>query len=70
MQKYGYKSQDMVILKDDRSFGARQQPLRQNILEAMAWLVRDARPNDSLFFHYSGHGCVSHARSCMPDRSG
>jgi len=56
MQKYGYKSQDMVILKDDRSFGARQQPLRQNILEAMAWLVRDARPNDSLFFHYSGHG--------------
>src|SRR6185437_3196021 len=20
------------------------------------WLVKDARPNDSLFFHYSGHG--------------
>lgn len=22
----------------------------------MRWLVKDARPNDSLFFHYSGHG--------------
>jgi len=22
----------------------------------MQWLVKDARPNDALFFHYSGHG--------------
>ena len=22
----------------------------------MNWLVRGAQPNDSLFFHYSGHG--------------
>ena len=22
----------------------------------MHWLVRGAQPNDSLFFHYSGHG--------------
>ena len=32
------------------------QPTKQNILRAMHWLVKDARPNDSLFFHYSGHG--------------
>lgn len=25
-------------------------------IRAMQWLVRDARPNDALFFHYSGHG--------------
>ncbi|KDN48602.1 hypothetical protein RSAG8_02589, partial [Rhizoctonia solani AG-8 WAC10335] len=25
-------------------------------LKAMQWLVQDAKPNDSLFFHYSGHG--------------
>lgn len=41
---------------DDPSFGWRQQPTRQNILEAMRWLVAGAQPNDSLFFHYSGHG--------------
>ncbi|KIK97762.1 hypothetical protein PAXRUDRAFT_759934 [Paxillus rubicundulus Ve08.2h10] len=51
----GYKEQDMVTLKDD-SKHPRERPTRQNILEAMQWLVRDARPNDSLFFHYSGHG--------------
>lgn len=32
------------------------QPTKANILRAMHWLVKDARPNDSLFFHYSGHG--------------
>lgn len=55
-ERYNYKSEDMVLLMDDPSFGWRQQPTRQNILEAMRWLVSDARPNDSLFFHYSGHG--------------
>lgn len=29
---------------------------RRRQIRAMQWLVRDARPNDSLFFHYSGHG--------------
>lgn len=31
------------------------QPTKQNVLRAMHWLVKDARPNDALF-HYSGHG--------------
>ncbi|KAH9975251.1 caspase domain-containing protein [Lactifluus volemus] len=29
---------------------------RKNMLNAMRWLVEDARPDDALFFHYSGHG--------------
>lgn len=48
----------MVILMDDPSFGWRQQPTHQNILEAMRWLVDGAHPNDSLFFHYSGRRSV------------
>lgn len=55
-ERYNYKTEDMVILMDDPSFNWRQQPTRQNILEAMRWLVSGAQPNDSLFFHYSGHG--------------
>ncbi|RPB25513.1 hypothetical protein L211DRAFT_856652 [Terfezia boudieri ATCC MYA-4762] len=55
IERFGYKREDMVILTDDQ-----QNPLsipnRQNILQAMHWLVRGAEPNDSLFFHYSGHG--------------
>lgn len=53
--QFGYKEEDMVILTDDAR-NPRQIPTRQNILRAMEWLVRDARPHDSLFFHFSGHG--------------
>jgi len=31
-------------------------PTKANMIKAMHWLVDDARPHDSLFFHYSGHG--------------
>ncbi|KAJ7808296.1 peptidase C14, caspase domain-containing protein [Mycena leptocephala] len=55
VRRAGYKAKDIVVLTDD-SPHARAQPTRQNILDAMAWLVRDARPHDALFFHYSGHG--------------
>ncbi|KAF8518458.1 peptidase C14, caspase domain-containing protein [Gautieria morchelliformis] len=52
---FGYKKDDIVVLTDDAR-DPRQVPTRANIIAAMRWLVRDARPNDSLFFHYSGHG--------------
>lgn len=53
--QFNYKWDDMVILTDDQQ-NPRSQPTKQNILTAMHWLVKDAQPNDSLFFHYSGHG--------------
>ncbi|KAI0685326.1 caspase domain-containing protein [Cytidiella melzeri] len=52
---FGYKADDIVMLTDDAQ-NPRQIPTKQNIIQAMQWLVRDAHPNDSLFFHYSGHG--------------
>ncbi|KAF8914273.1 caspase domain-containing protein [Gymnopilus junonius] len=55
MSEYGYKSEDIVTLTDDAT-NPRMKPTRENILQAMQWLVRGAQPNDSLFFHYSGHG--------------
>ncbi|RCI11261.1 hypothetical protein L249_7501 [Ophiocordyceps polyrhachis-furcata BCC 54312] len=54
-EHFGYKREDMVILTDDQQ-NPMSQPTKQNILRAMHWLVKDARPNDALFFHYSGHG--------------
>lgn len=53
VEHYGYKREDMVILTDDQQ-NPMSQPTKQNILRAMHWLVKDAKPNDSLFFHYSG----------------
>ncbi|RBQ79746.1 hypothetical protein VDGD_08749 [Verticillium dahliae] len=54
-ERYGYKKEDMVILTDDQTNPV-GQPTKDNILRAMHWLVQGAQPNDSLFFHYSGHG--------------
>jgi hypothetical protein len=54
-QNFGYAREDMVILTDDQQ-NPMSIPTKQNILRAMHWLVKEARPNDSLFFHYSGHG--------------
>ncbi|KAI9313649.1 peptidase C14, caspase domain-containing protein [Dichotomocladium elegans] len=52
---YNFRPEDMVILTDDQK-DPRFIPTRQNILEGMRWVVHDARPNDSFFVHYSGHG--------------
>jgi hypothetical protein len=52
-QAFGYAREDMVLLTDDQQ-NPMSQPTKANILRAMHWLVKDAEPNDSLFFHYSG----------------
>lgn len=54
-ERFGYKREDTIILTDDQSDPI-MLPTRANIIRAMQWLVKDARPNDSLFLHYSGHG--------------
>lgn len=57
-ERFGYAWEDMVILTDDqRQYN--KVPTRENILRAMQWLTNGASPNDSLFFHYSGHGGVT-----------
>ncbi|RPD56505.1 hypothetical protein L226DRAFT_531355 [Lentinus tigrinus ALCF2SS1-7] len=55
LRRRGYKSEDIVLLTDD-VVDSRSRPTRANMLDAMHWLVKGAQPNDSLFFHYSGHG--------------
>ncbi|KAJ8515297.1 hypothetical protein ONZ45_g7273 [Pleurotus djamor] len=40
----------------DFLYHPRRIPTRENIIDAMRWLVRSAKQDDSLFFHYSGHG--------------
>jgi len=52
---HGYAREDMVCLTDDQQ-NPMSQPTKANMIRAMHWLVKDAQPNDSLVFHYSGHG--------------
>jgi len=57
-RRFGYSYDDMVILTDDQN-QRNKIPTKENIIRAMQWLVKDARPNDSLVFHYSGHGGIT-----------
>ncbi|KAI9455873.1 caspase domain-containing protein [Boletus coccyginus] len=54
-RQWGFKDGDIVMLMDQTT-NPRQMPTRKNMIDACKWLVKDARPHDSLFFHYSGHG--------------
>ncbi|KAK2880682.1 hypothetical protein FQN49_000451 [Arthroderma sp. PD_2] len=54
-RSYGYRREDMVILTDDQA-NPMSHPTKANMIRAMQWLVAGAKPNDSLFFHFSGHG--------------
>jgi len=51
--KFGFN--DILILTDE-SEDENLKPTRSNIIDAMNWLVYDAKAGDSLLFHFSGHG--------------
>jgi hypothetical protein len=55
MEKYGFPAANMVVLTDDQQDPI-FQPTKQNIINGISWLIKDAKQGDSLFFHYSGHG--------------
>ncbi|KAJ8481693.1 hypothetical protein ONZ45_g15228 [Pleurotus djamor] len=55
IDRHGFKDRDILVLTDDRH-NPKYIPTRENILSAMKWLVQTANCDDSLFFHYSGHG--------------
>lgn len=55
-ERYNYRREDIVMLLDKPGANMMSIPTRDNMIRAMQWLVKDAQPNDSLFFHYSGHG--------------
>ncbi|KAG2137978.1 caspase domain-containing protein [Suillus clintonianus] len=52
---WNYANEDIMVLTDE-PYNLKYMPTKRNILNALRWLVKDAQPGDSLFFHYSGHG--------------
>jgi hypothetical protein len=43
------------ILTDD-STNISLKPTKQNIIDSINWLVKDLKKDESVYFHYSGHG--------------
>lgn len=62
LQSLNYDISEARVLVDDAASSGLQpsllhgRPTKQEILTAMDWLVSGAKPGDSLFFHFSGHG--------------
>jgi hypothetical protein len=50
---YGFQDADVTVLVDD---GDHAQPTKANIIAAYQNVVRQSRPGDAIFLHYSGHG--------------
>ncbi|KAI8907275.1 Metacaspase-1 [Gorgonomyces haynaldii] len=65
IQQWNWPSdqQTILVLTDDNP-NPQFRPTRQNIIQAMNWLVHGAQAGDSLYFHFSGHG------SEVPDNDG
>ncbi|KAJ1309142.1 hypothetical protein OPQ81_004815 [Rhizoctonia solani] len=56
---FGYEEENIRVLTDSESSRGEigeALPTRKNIVGYIRWLVEDAEPDDSLFFHFSGHG--------------
>lgn len=53
---FGFPPQNIRILTDDQPTSSQDYPSKNNLLNAMKWLVEGVQPGDSLFFHFSGHG--------------
>jgi hypothetical protein len=54
---YGFRYQDTIMLTDDQIYEDKR-PTATNIRYWMKWLVKDAEPQDSLFFHYAGRFAI------------
>lgn len=54
---HNYKKEDIVVLRDNAS-DPRQHPTKQNMIDAMTWLVKGAHQDDSLFFHCTSFLCA------------
>lgn len=65
VNRFGFSPSNIVVLRDDEvSRGRDFVPYRDVILRACSWLVADAKPGDSLFFHCSGHGSRAKDPTC------
>ncbi|KAJ6853323.1 metacaspase-4-like [Iris pallida] len=54
VELFGFDERDIEVLID--TDGSYTQPTGANICQSVERLVRRAKPGDSLFIHYSGHG--------------
>ena len=63
-EHFGFR--EIRLMTDDTPPNSPNHPIKQNMIQGMNWLVSDAKPGDSFFFHFSGHGGQSEDKSKFP----
>ncbi len=66
--KSDFKAENIRLLTN--SMIPHQQPLRENIFQALDLLAGMTKPNDLLLFYFSGHGLVENGESYLVPRNG
>ena len=68
--RFQFQDSDFRVLTDDQNSPS-QWPTRANMFEGFRWLAADARPGDSLVFHFSGTlGPVALSTALVEGRDG
>ncbi|KAI0063756.1 hypothetical protein BV25DRAFT_1914843 [Artomyces pyxidatus] len=72
LQTYAFRKEDIVVMTDDDDnlIGSSRWPSHENILNAIAALVKGARPGDNFVFHYSGHSGQQTAKVDQEEEDG
>lgn len=75
VHRYGFAPQDILIVSDPNLSLPDQSPVspptRQNILDAFeTHLIQQAKPDDVIVFHYSGHGSYVRDDNGIPEFNG
>ncbi|CAL4894225.1 unnamed protein product [Urochloa decumbens] len=68
VERFGFEQSGIRVLAD--ADPSTPPPTGANILRELERLVGDARPGDTLFFHYSGHGMQLPAETGQDDDTG
>jgi len=53
MKVHGFEEENIVVLMDD---GQHPEPTKDAIIAAYKKVIKESKPGDSIFLHYSGHG--------------
>jgi hypothetical protein len=70
LNTYGYRPEDIVVLKDLPEFPEQFKPTQVNMLRELKALVSDAKAGDKFTFFYSGHSDQEEAKRDLEEEDG
>ncbi|ETW77695.1 hypothetical protein HETIRDRAFT_445962 [Heterobasidion irregulare TC 32-1] len=64
---YGYRAEDMIVMKDDVKASSELVPTQVNIRRKLRWLVSGARSDDRFILLFAGHSTQQDARDDLEE---